>query len=240
MRQELPFQRTETLFGADAMRRLGESTVALFGVGGVGGHCAEALARSGVGGFLLVDRDRVAVSNLNRQAVALHSTLGRLKVDVMRERILDINPEARVETLAAFYLPEDSLGVWDRSFSLVIDAVDTVTAKVDLAVQAEKRGIPCVSCMGAGNKLNPALFEAADLYETSVCPLSRAMRKLCREKGVARLRVVYSKEPPAPRLAPPEAGKGGHSAPGSVAYVTASAGLLLASEAVSLLLGLSA
>ena len=126
------------LFGADAMRRLGESTVALFGVGGVGGHCAEALARSGVGGFLLVDRDRVAVSNLNRQAVALHSTLGRLKVDVMRERILDINPEARVETLAAFYLPEDSLGVWDRSFSLVIDAVDTVTAKVDLAVQAEK------------------------------------------------------------------------------------------------------
>lgn len=236
MAGETPFARTEILLGEAAMARLAQSRVVLFGVGGVGGHCAEALARCGVGHFVLVDMDRVSVTNLNRQAVALHSTLGMPKVAVMRSRILDINPLAEVEAIDAFYSPQDDLGVWDRPLDLVIDAIDTVSAKVDLVVQAQARGIACVSAMGAGNKLDPTRFEAADLYDTSICPLCRATRKLARERGVRKLRVVYSKEPPAkPLESVPQPGRD-RPAPGSVSYVTASAGLVLAHEAVTLLL----
>lgn len=224
---ESPFQRTALLFGEAAMQKLSESRVAVFGVGGVGGHCAEALARCGVGAFLLVDMDYVSATNINRQAVALHSTVGRLKVDVMRERILDINPAARVDTIAGRFTPDDDLGAFDRPVCAVVDAVDQVNAKVELARRAQDMGIPCVSCMGAGNKLDPSRFETADLFETSVCPLSRAVRRLAKERGVLRLRVVYSKEPPLRAETPP----------GSVAFVTASAGLVLAGEAVRLLLG---
>ncbi len=217
-----PFARTELLLGNAAMQRLAQSRVAVFGVGGVGGHCAEALARCGVGAFLLVDMDTVSITNLNRQAVALTSTVGRRKVDVMRERILDINPAARVDVIAGRFTPDDDLGAFSEPADLIVDAVDQVAAKVELAVRAQTLGIPAVSCMGAGNKLDPTRFEAADLYETSVCPLCRAVRKLARERGVERLRVVYSKEQPKIACTPP----------GSVAYVTASAGLVLAAEAV--------
>lgn len=233
---ETPFARMEILFGGEKMARLARCRVALFGVGGVGGHCAEALARCGIGQFLLVDRDTVSLSNMNRQAVALHSTIGQRKVDVMRGRILDINPAARVETIAAFYGPNETLGVWDDPPDIAIDAVDTVAAKVDIALRAQQTGVACVSCMGAGNKLDPTRFEAADLYDTTVCPLCRAVRKAARDRGVQRLRVVYSKEPPAPQVASFFNDETGRPAPGSVAFVTAAAGLVLASEAVRLLL----
>lgn len=236
MQQEGPFSRMETLFGAEAMARLARSTVAIFGVGGVGGHCAEALARCGIGRFVLVDMDRVTLTNLNRQAVALHSTLGLYKVEVMRARILDINPDARVATFAAYYGPEHALPVWDAPLDIVIDAIDTVAAKVDLAVQAQARGIACVSCMGAGNKLDPTRFEVADLYDTSVCPLCRATRRIARQRGLDALRVVYSKETPAAQPDASPSADGDRRPPGSVVYVTATAGLLLAREAVQMLL----
>lgn len=233
---ETSFERMQVLLGDAAMQRLAQSRVAIFGLGGVGGHCAQALARCGVGHFLLVDADTVSLSNINRQAVALHSTLGQRKVDVMRAQILDINPQAAVRAIAGFYLPADDLGVWAQPVDLVIDAIDTLTAKADLALQAQARGIPCVSCMGAGNKLDASRFEVADLFDTSVCPLCRAMRDLARHKGIARLRVVYSKEPPARQAQPRINPHSGRPLPGSIAYVTASAGLLLAQEAVRMLL----
>jgi len=236
MLHESPFSRTELLLGPESMERLGQSRVAIFGVGGVGGHCAETLARCGVGRFLLIDKDTVSLSNLNRQAVALHSTLGRSKVSVMAERILDINPTAQVDTLCAFYGPDGDLGVWGNPPDLAIDAIDTVSAKVDLVSRAQALGVPCISCMGAGNKLDPTQFEVADLYSTSVCPLCRAMRKQARPRGVTSLPVVYSKEPPAPHRMTAQTHKDGRPVPGSVAYVTASAGLLLAAEAVRMLL----
>lgn len=235
MPQETPFSRMEILYGAERMARLAASHIAIFGIGGVGGHCAEALARCGVGRFTLVDADRVTLTNLNRQAIALHSTLGRAKVDVMRERILDINPQAHIEAIEAFYLPGDALGIFNSPPDLVIDAIDTVSAKVDLAVQAQAHGILTVSSMGAGNKLDPTRFQVADLYETSVCPLCRATRKLARERGVSKLRVVYSTEGPAQQLDPMPSPETGRPVPGSVVFVTATAGLIVASEAIRLL-----
>lgn len=229
--------RTEALLGAGAVERLKGMRVAVFGIGGVGGHCVEALARTGVGRFVLIDKDRVSLSNINRQAVAFHSTVGQFKVDVMRARILDINPDARVRAIAERYGPEDDLGIWASPPDLVVDAIDTVTAKVDLAAQAQVLGIPMVSCMGAGNKLDPSRFEVADLYDTTVCPLCRAVRKLARERGIHALRVVYSKEAPARQEDPGLSSGTGRPAPGSVAYVTAAAGLLLAAEAVRMLRG---
>ncbi len=221
-----PFARMRLLFDDKAMARLFQSRVALLGVGGVGGHCAEALARCGIGAFLLIDGDTVAVSNINRQAVAAHSTLEQPKAAVMRARIQDINPAANVEVRNAFYAPADELGLFDFAPDIIIDAIDQVTAKVHLAVRAQALSIPMISCMGAGNKLDPTHFEVADLYDTTVCPLCRAVRKLARDAGIASLRVVYSKEPPLPT---------GSRTPGSVAYVTATAGLLLAAEAVRML-----
>lgn len=240
------------LYGQPSMDRLLKSHVLLFGVGGVGGHCAEALARCGIGRFTLVDGDRVSVSNINRQAVALHSTVGLLKVDVMRSRILDIHPEAAVSAVPRFFSVNEGRAadkgglseaevrfeaeeLWEASYDMIVDAIDDIPAKVELAVQARRLGIPIISSMGAGNKKDPARFQAADLYETSVCPLARAMRRRCRERGIESLRVVFSKEPPVD-LAEPFAAEAGRTPPGSAAFVTAAAGCVLAGEAVRMLL----
>ena len=225
---ENQFSRTEILLGEEGVARLRRAHVAVFGIGGVGGHCAEALARSGVGALTLVDRDVVSVSNLNRQIVALRSTLGRPKAEVMRERILDIDPGIRVDARTVFFGPENADDFEFSVFDYVVDAVDTVAAKTELAVRAERAGVPAVSCMGAGNKLDPTRFEVADLYATSVCPLARAMRRELRARGVRRLKVVFSREEPAAR---------GAGAPGSVAFVPSAAGLVLASVVVRELAG---
>jgi len=220
------FSRIELLLGSAAMERLARSHVAVFGIGGVGGHCAEALARSGVGGFTLIDGDRVALSNINRQTVALHSTVGMYKTDVMRGRILDINPGASAVSVPRMYVPGDE-ALLARGYDLIIDAIDDIPAKADIAARAEAIGVMALSCMGAGNKLGPARFVAADLYETRVCPLARAMRRAARERGVSRLRVVYTEETPIAT---------GQAVPGSAVFVTGAAGLALAGEAVRMLL----
>lgn len=204
------FARTGMLLGDRAMERLACSRVAVFGLGGVGGHCAEALARCGIGSFLLVDGDCVTPTNINRQAVAFVSTLGKKKVDVMAERMRDINPKVSVRALAAFYGPQSDLGVWEDAPDLVVDAIDAVPAKIDIIVRAKAHGVPVVSCMGAGNKRDPMAFEAADLYETSVCPLCRVMRAQARRHGIDALRVIYSRE--APQVPQPlSAGRDGAS-----------------------------
>ena len=219
------FSRTELLLGEEAMEILKNARVAVFGIGGVGGYVTEALARSGVGALDLTDKDRVCLSNLNRQIIATHKSIGKYKTEVMRERILDINPEAEVRTHECFYLP-DTKGEFDfSSYSYVVDAVDTVTAKLSLAEEAKAAGVPMISSMGAGNKLNPFLFETADIYETSVCPLARVMRRELRKRGIDHLKVVYSKEAP---LRPLREADG----PGSTAFVPSVAGLLIASEVI--------
>ena len=219
------FSRTELLLGEEAMEILKNARVAVFGIGGVGGYVVEALARSGVGALDLTDKDRVCLSNLNRQIIATHKSIGKYKTEVMRERILDINPEAEVRTHECFYLPETK-GEFDfSSYSYVVDAVDTVTAKLSLAEEAKAAGVPIISSMGAGNKLNPFLFETADIYETSVCPLARVMRRELRKRGIDHLKVVYSKEAP---LRPLREADG----PGSTAFVPSVAGLLIASEVI--------
>ena len=219
------FSRTELLLGEEAMEILKNARVAVFGIGGVGGYVTEALARSGVGALDLTDKDRVCLSNLNRQIIATHKSIGKYKTEVMRERILDINPEAEVRTHECFYLPETK-GEFDfSSYSYVVDAVDTVTAKLSLAEEAKAAGEPMISSMGAGNKLNPFLFETADIYETSVCPLARVMRRELRKRGIDHLKVVYSKEAP---LRPLREADG----PGSTAFVPSVAGLLIASEVI--------
>lgn len=188
------FIRSRMLFGNEGMEKLFRAKVAIFGIGGVGGYVAEALARSGVGSFVLVDHDTVAISNLNRQIIALHSTLGRYKTDVMAQRILDINPDAKVEVRRCFYLP-DTADQFDFSeYSYVVDAVDTVTAKLEIIQRAKECKVPVISSMGAGNKMDPSLFRVADISKTSVCPLARVMRRECRKRGITDLKVVYSLE----------------------------------------------
>lgn len=225
------FLRTELLLGEEGIEALGRAAVAVFGIGGVGGYAAEALARSGVGAFLLVDRDVVSVSNINRQIIATIKTVGQSKVEVMRERILDINPRARVEVRNCFFLPENA-GEFDFSaYSYVVDAVDTVTAKLELVMRAREAGVPVISSMGAGNKLDPTKFQVADIYETSVCPLARVMRRELRKRGVERLKVVYSTEE---ALTPKKilSDDSRRVIPGSVAFVPSVAGLILAGEVV--------
>ncbi len=220
---ENQFARTEALLGVEAMERLKESRVAIFGVGGVGGYVAEALARSGVGAIDLIDRDKISITNLNRQIIALHSTVGKWKVEVMKERILDINPDCKVKVYPCFYLPENSKNFDFTMYSYIVDAVDTVTAKLQLVMEAKKAGTPIISSMGAGNKLNPASFEVADIYQTSVCPLAKVMRRELRKRGVESLKVVYSKEEPV---------KINTSVPASTAFVPSVAGMIIASEVV--------
>ena len=225
------FSRTELLIGEEGLRRLHAARVAVFGVGGVGGYAAEALARSGVGALDLIDSDTVALSNLNRQIIALHSTVGQYKVDVAKARIADINPACDVRVHKTFFLPETADAFDFSRYDYVIDAIDTVTGKLALVERAQAAGTPVICAMGAGNKLHPELFEVADIYQTSVCPLARVMRTECRRRGVKKLRVVYSKEPPV--RAP---GQG--SVPGSLAFVPSVAGLILAGEVVRDLLGM--
>lgn len=228
------FIRTEALLGTEAMERLRAARVAVFGLGGVGGYAAEALARSGVGALDLIDNDTICLSNLNRQIIALTGNVGRYKAEVMAERIKEINPQCRVRTHVCFYLPETS-GQFDfAQYSYVVDAVDTVAAKLQLALAAQEAGTPIISCMGTGNKLNPALLEITDLYQTSVCPLARVMRRELRKRGVRQLKVVYSREEPKqPHWSEEQNGQGGGKpAVGSTAFVPPAAGLLLASQVV--------
>ena len=188
------FSRTELLYGKEAMERLKAARVAIFGLGGVGGYTAEALARSGIGTFDLIDDDKVCLTNLNRQIIATQKTIGKYKVDVMKERILDINPQAVVHVHNCFYLPEKRGEIDFAGCTYVVDAVDTVTAKIDIVAAAKEAGVPVISAMGAGNKLHPELFEVADIYETSVCPLAKVMRRELKKRGIDHLKVVYSKE----------------------------------------------
>ncbi len=234
--QRAAWERTERLLGAGAVARLAAARVAVFGVGGVGSYTVEALARSGVGHLLLVDADRVIASNINRQIHATWATVGRPKVEVMRERVLAINPGAEVETRQIFYLPENASEVDLSCLDYVVDAVDTVAAKIELAVRAAAAGVPLISCMGAGNKLDPARFEVGDLFATSVCPLCRVMRKELRARGVQALRVVWSCEEPRPVL-PADSAMGDRSIPGSIAFVPSVAGLIAAGEVVRALTG---
>jgi tRNA A37 threonylcarbamoyladenosine dehydratase len=232
-----PFARTEALIGADALQRLADSHVAVFGLGGVGGYAAEALARCGVGALDLFDGDKVSLTNLNRQIVALHSTLGRFKADVMRERVLDINPQCRVAAHRVYYVPENAdqydLGAYDY----IVDAVDMVSAKVELAVRAQAAGVPMVSAMGAGNRLNPGRLETADIMDTAGCPLARVMRRELKKRGVHALRVVFSREPPMPMHCKDEGAKQ-RGVPASVVFPPAAMGMALAAEAVRVLAGL--
>lgn len=211
------------------MSRLAQSRVAVFGIGGVGGHCVQALARAGVGALDVFDDDVVSLSNINRQAVAMTSTIGRPKVEVIREQALDINPEAVVTAHRMFYTPENAESVDLSRFDYVVDAIDTVKAKVELIVRSQAAGVPVISAMGAGNKLDPTRFVVADIYETSVCPLCRVMRAQLKRRGVARHRVVYSMEEPL-RLVADDAN--GRHAPGSVSFVPPVVGMILAGEVV--------
>ena len=227
------FSRTQLLLGSENMKRLKRAKVAVFGIGGVGGYTVEALARSGVGSLVLVDNDQVSLTNLNRQIIATWKTIGRDKVEVMRERILDINPEARVEIRKCFYLPENADTFDFSEYSYVVDAVDTVTAKIEIILRARSCGVPVISSMGAGNKLDPTQFQVADIYKTSMCPLAKVMRRELKKRGVDHLKVVYSTEKPVQPVEDcGEDSQGRRSLPGSVAFVPSVAGLILASEIV--------
>ena len=229
------FARTALLIGEEKLRKIRSSSVMVLGVGGVGSHCVEALARAGVGRLLLVDNDRVSLTNINRQSIAYHSTVGRYKTEVMRERIQDICPETEVKTFETFVLADNTDGLFAERPDYIVDAIDTVTAKLAVIERANKEHIPVISCMGAGNKLDPAAFRVADIYGTKVCPLARAMRRLCRENGVQKLKVVYSEEIPMDLTNAPTEGK--KRVPGSVSFVPSVAGLIAAGEVVKDLTG---
>lgn len=228
------FSRTELLLGQEAMDRLRQSRVAVFGIGGVGGHVVEALARAGIGYLDLIDHDKVSMSNINRQIIATFDTVGMDKVDVMKERILSINPDARVETHRCFYLPENADMFDLQQYSYVVDAIDTVTAKIELVLRAKEAGVPVISCMGTGNKLNPMQLEIADIYQTSVCPLAKVMRRELRKRNVEKLKVLYSKEEPIKNYLSMQ----GRAIPGSVSFVPSAAGLIIASEVIKELSGI--
>lgn len=230
------FSRTQLLLGEDATDTLAGSRVAVFGIGGVGGYVCEALARTGVGAFDLIDNDTVCITNLNRQIIAAWSTLGQYKVDVMRRRILDINPDAEVNVHKCFFLPENASDFSFASYDYVVDAVDTVTAKLAIIVAAKEAGTFVISCMGAGNKLDAAGFRVADIYETKVCPLAKVMRRELKKRGIKDLKVVYSEEIPLTPAQDAECGR----VPGSVAFVPSVAGLILAGEVIKDLCGLGA
>ena len=247
------FSRTQLLFGAEAMEKLYHARVAVFGIGGVGGYTAEALARSGIGTLDLIDDDKVCLTNINRQIFATRKTVGQYKVDVAEQRILDINPDAVVHTYKTFYSPDTAEQFDFTLYDYVVDAIDTVTGKLELVEQAEKAGVPIISSMGAGNKLDPTAFEVADIYETSVCPLARVMRRELKKRGIKMLKVVYSKEPAmtpiddmavscrANCICPPGTERTctqRRQVPGSNAFVPPVAGLIIASEVVKDIAGL--
>ena len=224
------FSRTEMLIGKEGLEKLKNSKVAIFGVGGVGSYVVEGLTRAGVGNFILVDNDKVAESNLNRQIIATTKTIGKLKVEVAKERILEINPEAKVEIYPEFFLP-DSPEIFDNAVDYIVDAIDTVTAKIELIMRANSLNIPIISCMGTGNKLEPTLFEVTDIFKTSVCPLAKVMRKELKARGIKKLKVLYSKEEPIkPNVERLEATT--KQIPGSISFVPSVAGLIIAGEVV--------
>ena len=241
------FSRTELLFGKEAMDKLQNSRVAVFGIGGVGGYVCEALVRSGVYHFDLIDDDQVCLTNLNRQIIATHKTVGQYKVDVMRERILEINPDADVSVHKCFFLPENADEFPFEKYDYVVDAVDTVTAKIELVMKAQEKGVPIISSMGAGNKLDPSAFKVADIYKTRVDPLARVMRREMKKRGVKKLKVVYSEEDPKRPIedmavscrnnciCPPGAQHKcteRRDIPGSTAFVPSVAGLIIAGEVI--------
>lgn len=246
------FARTELLLGKEGMDKLKKARVAVFGVGGVGGYVCEALARSGVGSFDLIDDDKVCLTNLNRQIIATYRTIGKYKVDVMKERILDINPKASIEVHKCFFLPENADEFPFEEYDYVVDAVDTVTAKIELVLKAQEKGVPIISSMGAGNKLDASQFRVADIYKTKVCPLAKVMRRELKKRGVKKLKVVYSEEealkpiedlsiscrtncvcPPGAKHTCTER----RAIPGSVAFVPSVAGLIIAGEVVKDIVG---
>lgn len=241
------FSRTELLIGAEGLEKLAQSKVAVFGIGGVGTFVVEGLVRSGVGKFVLVDDDCICLTNINRQLHATRKTVGKPKVEVMRDRILEINPKAEVTVFQEFYMPDTAAGLIADDYTYIVDAIDTVTAKLDLIIQAKSRNIPVISSMGAGNKLDPTQFEVADIFSTSVCPLAKVMRQELRKRGVASLKVIYSREQPRK---PVETESSSCSVgcvcpqgttrkcttrrqiPGSIAFVPSVAGLIIAGEVV--------
>ncbi len=224
------YSRTQMLIGEKALDKLKSSHVIVFGAGGVGGYVIEALARSFIGAITVVDNDVVSVSNINRQILAVHDSVGRLKVDVAKERILAINPDCKVEAKDTFFLPENSMQFDFTQYDYIVDAVDTVSAKLELAKIAQRLGVPIISSMGTGNKLHPEMLEISDIYKTSVCPLARAMRNLCKKNRIRKLKVVYSKEEPKSVIKEFENGK---AVPASSAFVPATAGLIIASAVVN-------
>lgn len=233
------FSRTQLILGEEAMKKLSESRVAVFGIGGVGGHAVEALVRSGIGAIDIIDNDTVSETNINRQIVALRSTVGRYKVDVAKERISDINPDCRVNAYRIFYTPETASEFDFTQYDYVVDAIDTVTGKIELVMNAQKCGTPVISSMGAGNKINPEMFEVADIYQTSVCPLARVMRNELKKRGVKKLKVVYSKEKAmTPVCQIDEQNEFRRTLPGSTAFTPSVAGLIIAGEIIKDLTGI--
>ena len=231
-----PFSRTALLIGEDQIENLKTRRIAVFGVAGVGGYVVEALARTGIGHLVLIDNDTVSLTNLNRQIIALHSTIGKYKVDVMRERALDINPELEVTVHRCFFLPENSAEFDFSSYDYVVDAVDTVTAKLQIIEMAKAVNVPVISCMGAGNKLDPTAFVVTDIANTKICPLARVMRRELKKRGIDHCKVVYSTEPPI-TPAPSEEETNKRATPGSVAFVPSVAGLIAAGAVIEDLLG---
>lgn len=227
------FSRTEMLIGSDAVQKLKNSRVAVFGIGGVGGYTVEALARTGVGTLDLIDNDTVSLTNINRQIIATHSTIGMEKTEAAKNRILDINPDIKVNVYNTFYTPETSAEFDFTQYDYIVDAIDTVSGKIELIVQANKAGVPIISSMGAGNKLDAARFEVADIYKTSVCPLAKVMRRELKKRNIKKLKVVYSKEEPiAHKGVTDEAVEGRRQIPASIAYVPSVVGLIAAGEVI--------
>ena len=215
------FSRTELLIKKEGIQKLQNAKIAVFGIGGVGSFVVEGLVRAGIGSFLLIDNDKICVSNLNRQLIATRKTIGKFKVDVMKERILKINSNAKVEIYKEFYMPNSKTSIITKDLSYVIDCIDTVTAKIEIVMQCKKLNIPIISAMGTGNKMDPSKFEITDIYKTSVCPLAKVMRKELRKKNIDSLKVIYSKEEPIK-----------NQIPGSISFVPSVAGLMIAGEVV--------
>lgn len=247
------FSRTELLYGEEAMGRLESSHVAVFGIGGVGGYVVEALARSGIGAIDLIDDDKVCLTNINRQIIATRKTIGKYKVDVAEERVHDINPDCKVRAFKTFFLPETEDQFDFNEYDYVVDAIDTVTGKLAIIEKAKRAGVPVISSMGAGNKVNPSMFEVADIYQTSVCPLAKVMRHECKKRGIDSLKVVYSKEKPIRPLedmsiscrtnciCPPGTARKctqRRDIPGSTAFVPSVVGLIIAGEVINDLAGI--
>lgn len=228
------FTRTEMLLGSEAVHKLKQCRIAVFGIGGVGGYTVEALARSGVGTLDLIDNDTVSLTNINRQIIALHSTVGMNKTEAAKKRLLDINPNIKINTYNTFFTPENSGEFNFSQYDYIVDAIDTISGKIELTVQADKANVPIISSMGAGNKLDPTRFEVSDIYKTSVCPLARVMRRELKKRNIRKLKVVYSKEEAlSPKCESDEDSGMKRQTPASIAYVPSVVGLIIAGEVIN-------